>query len=67
MGMTDKLLLRKRTVIEAANDFLKNICQMEHRHNPVNFMVSLLAAFPDYIFLPHKPSIRVFQNERLLK
>ena len=26
MDMTDKLLLRKRSIIETVNDFLKNIC-----------------------------------------
>lgn len=33
MKLTDRLLLRKRAVIESVNDFLKNICQIEHsRH-----------------------------------
>ena len=30
MDYTEKLLLRKRAVIESVNDFLKNICQIEH-------------------------------------
>jgi len=56
----DKLLLRKRAVIESVNGFLKNICQVEHtRHRSlVNFMVNLLAALAAYSFLPRKPSIR---------
>jgi hypothetical protein len=68
MDMTDKLLLRKRAVIESVNDFLKNICQVEHsRHrSPVNFLVDLLAALSAYSFLSHKPSIRDFQDERAL-
>jgi len=59
MDMEDKLLLRKRAVIESVNDFLKNICQVEHtRHrSKVNFMVNLLAALAAYSFLPSKPSI----------
>jgi hypothetical protein len=59
---------RKRAVIESVNDFLKNICQVEHgRHrSPVNFLVNLLAALSAYSFLPHKPSIRGFQDERAL-
>jgi hypothetical protein len=59
MDMTDKLLLRKRAVIESAHDFLKNICQAEHsRHRSIhNFLVNLLAALSAYSFLPHKPSI----------
>lgn len=33
MSLRDKILLRKRSVIETINDKLKNICQIEHsRH-----------------------------------
>jgi hypothetical protein len=65
MNMRDKILLRKRAVIESVNDFLKNICQAEHtRHRSVhNFLVNLLAALSAYSFLPHKPSLR---DERAL-
>jgi hypothetical protein len=68
MDMGDKVLLRKRAVIESVNDVLKNICQVEHsRHrSPVNFLVNLLAALSAYSFLPHKPSIRGFRDERAL-
>ncbi|MDR1148983.1 MAG: IS982 family transposase, partial [Spirochaetaceae bacterium] len=50
------------------NDFLKNICQVEHsRHrSPVNFLVNLLAALSAYSFLPSKPSIRGSQDEGVL-
>jgi hypothetical protein len=60
MDMEEKLLLRKPAVIESVNDFLKNICQVEHsRHrSPVNFLVNLFGALSVYSFLPHKPSIR---------
>jgi hypothetical protein len=55
-----KVLLRKRTVIEPTNDFLKNICQVEHsRHQSVhNFLVNLLAALSAYSFL--RPISRPF-------
>lgn len=34
---TDKILLRKRAVIESVNDELKNICQLQHtRHRSIN-------------------------------
>ena len=68
MDMEDKLLLRKRAVIESVNDFLKNICQVEHsRHRSVpNFLVNLLAAISAYSFLPHKPSIHGLRNDRAL-
>lgn len=61
MDITDKLLLRKRAVIESVNDFLKNICQIEHsRHRCVpNFMVNILAGMVAYSFLPKKPSLNL--------
>ena len=67
MDIEDKLLLRKRAVIESVNDFLKNICQVEHtRHRSlVNFMVNLLAALAAYSFLPRKPSIRTKGGKEL--
>jgi hypothetical protein len=68
MDMGDKILLRKRAVIESVNDFLKNICQAEHsRHRSIhNFLVNLLAALSAYSFLPKKPSIHGFDKERAL-
>jgi len=65
MEMRDKILLRKRAVIESVNDFLKNICQVEHsRHRSIfNFLVNLLAAISAYSFLPHKPSIHGLGDE----
>jgi len=33
MDYTDKVILRKRAIIETVNDVLKNTCQVEHsRH-----------------------------------
>jgi hypothetical protein len=59
MVMKDKLLLRKRAIIESINDFLKNICQIEHtRHRSIsNFIVNLLSGLVGYSFIPKKPSI----------
>jgi hypothetical protein len=61
VNFIDKLLLRKRSIIETVNDFLKNTCQIEHtRHrSPFNFFVNLLAGLVAYSRLPKKPSIRV--------
>jgi len=61
MDMGDKLLLRKRAIIESVNDFLKNICQIEHsRHrSPVNFLINLLSGLVAYSFLPKKPSLHI--------
>ncbi len=60
MTMSDKILLRKRSIIETVNDELKNICQIEHsRHRSVaNFMANLVAGIIAYNFLPKKPSLK---------
>ncbi len=59
LRFTNRLLLRKRAVIESVNDFLKNTCQIEHsRHrSSCNFVVNLMAGLAEYSFLPKKPSI----------
>jgi hypothetical protein len=58
---TDKLLLRKRAIIESINDQLKNVCQIDHtRHrSPVNFLVHLLAGLIAYCHQPKKPSFHL--------
>jgi hypothetical protein len=68
MAMEEKVLLWKRVVIESVNDFLKNICQIEHtRHRSlVNFQVNLFGALSAYSFLPYKPSVRGVYANRLL-
>jgi hypothetical protein len=59
MLMSDKLLLRKRFIIETVNDQLKNQSQIEHsRHrSPVNFVVNVLAGLIAYMWQPKKPAI----------
>jgi transposase len=63
--LMDKMLLRKRFIIETINDQLKNISQIEHsRHRSVtNFMVNLLAGLAAYIHQPKKPSIKLYDNQ----
>ena len=60
-SVSDKLLLRKRAIIETVNDELKNIAQVEHsRHRSFgNFVVNLLGGIAAYCYFPKKPSIRV--------
>lgn len=57
LAYTDKLLLRKRALIESVDDQLKNICQVEHsRHrSPLNFLVHLLAGLTSYCYQPKNP------------
>ena len=59
MNVSDKILLRKRAVIESVNDELKNIAQLEHsRHRSFNnFIINAVAAIAAYCFFPKKPSI----------
>lgn len=61
MPLLDKLLLRKRSLIETVNDQLKNICQIEHtRHRSVaNFLVNVLAALIAYTYQEKKPSLNL--------
>ena len=61
MSLSDKLLLRKRTIIETVNDELRNISQVEHsRHRTFdNFIVNLLGAIAAYCRFPKKPCINV--------
>ena len=56
----EKLLLRKRSVIETVNDELKNICQLEHtRHRSISgFLLNIMGAIAAYSFFPKKPSIK---------
>lgn len=60
MTMSDKIMLRKRSVIETVNDELKNICQVEHsRHRSfANFITNLIAGLIAYSFFPKKPSVQ---------
>ena len=61
MSVSDKLLLRKRAIIETVNDELKNIAQVEHsRHRSFdNFIVNILGAIAAYCIFPKKPCINV--------
>ena len=59
MSVADKILLRKRALIETVNDELKNIAQIEHyRHRSFNnFIANSLSAIAAYCFFEKKPAI----------
>jgi hypothetical protein len=61
----EKLMLRKRSLIETVNDQLKNISQIVHsRHRSVkNFMVNLVAGLIAYTFQDKKPSLKLADDE----
>jgi Transposase DDE domain len=63
MHLSDKLLLRKRAIIESLIDQLKNISQLEHsRHrSPTNFVVHLLAGLIAYSHQDKKPGLHLDQ------
>jgi hypothetical protein len=67
MRLWDKLLLRKRFLIETVNDQLKNISQIEHtRHRSVTgFMVNLLAGLLAYSYQPKKPPLGIRRDPLL--
>ncbi|SRR5258708_1667251 len=63
--LADKLMLRKRWIIETINDQLKNISQIEHtRHrSPVNFITNVLAGLIAYIWQPKKPHLHFTRSQ----
>lgn len=71
MLLSDRILLRKRALIETVNDELKNICQIEHtRHRSFeNFLSNLISGLIAYSFLPKKPSIKtdIIDEQRITK
>lgn len=69
MTVADKILLRKRALIETVNDELKNIAQIEHsRYRSFNnFIANSLSAIAAYCFFEKKPAIDVdFIKDRQL-
>jgi hypothetical protein len=65
MSVLDKVLLRKRSLIETVNDQLKNISQIEHtRHRSVtNYFMNLVAGLIAYTYQEHKPSLNLSDDE----
>lgn len=68
MLLSDKILLRKRAIIETIIDQLKNISQIEHtRHrSPVNFFINVLAGLIAYCHQPKKPALHFPDMESAL-
>jgi len=67
LSITDKLLLRKRSLIETVNDQLKNISQIEHtRHRSLwNFLGNVAAGLIAYSWQEKKPSLNIRVKEQL--
>ena len=67
MYLSDKLLLRKRAVIEVIIDHLKNISQIEHsRHrSPTNFVIHVIAGLIAYSHQDKKPGLHLDEQALL--
>jgi hypothetical protein len=68
LPLVDKLLLRKRAIVETVLDQLKNISQIEHtRHRSANnFVVNVLCGLIAYCHQPKKPSLHLDALPRLM-
>lgn len=66
--LQDKLLSRKRSIIETINDQLKNISQIEHsRHRSINnFFINLIAGLIAYCHQEKKPSLNLTSQQTAL-
>ena len=67
MPFFDKIMLRKRAIIESVIDQLKNISQIEHsRHRSVaNCLVNLVVGLIAYTWREKKPSLNIRVKEQL--
>ncbi len=65
LELWEKLMLRKRSLIETVNDQLQNISQIVHsRHrSPVNFLVNALAGLIAYTWQDKKPKLQLEKEE----
>ena len=57
----DRLMLRKRSIIETINDQLKNISQVEHtRHRSLtNYMINIISGLVAYSYQDKKPALNL--------
>jgi hypothetical protein len=68
MNLLDKILSRKRAIVETIIDQLKNISQIEHsRHrSPWNFLGNIVTGLIAYTWHPTKPSLGIRKDDNLL-
>lgn len=61
MPFYDRMMLRKRCIIETINDMLKNKAQIVHsRHRSLsNFIMNIISALGAYCFFENKPQALV--------
>jgi ADP-ribosylglycohydrolase len=68
LPLWDKLLLRKRALMESVGEQLKHVCPIGHtRHRSVqSAFVHAFAALVAYTWHEHKPSLHLTEEEQLL-
>jgi ADP-ribosylglycohydrolase len=68
LPLWDRLLLRKRTLMESVGEQRKHVCQIGHtRHRSVqNAFVHAFAALVAYTGREHKPSLHLTEEEQRL-
>jgi len=61
MHLHDKIILRKRAIIETVNDLLMNSCQIEHTWHRClnNFVANLVSGLIAYNLAPKKPALNL--------
>lgn len=66
MDFTDRITLRKRSLVESVFHVFKDILNMDHtRHrSPVNFMTNLVAGLAAYCLSDKKPRMRMEHNTK---
>ena len=70
MPLWDKMMLRKRYIIECINELLKNKANLVHSHHRSvhNFLMNLCAALAAYCFFENKPEtlpVRIEKSRQL--
>lgn len=65
MPLEDRILLKKRSMIESIFHILKDMLHIDHtRHrSSANFFINFIGALTAYCLYPNKPSIRLGKNE----
>ncbi len=60
MDISDKMLLKKRGMIEFVGWILKNSCNIEHSRyrNPIALQLNVCSGLMAYTFRKNKPSIK---------
>ena len=65
MSFYDKLLLKRRGIVDSVIGQLKEGCQIEHtRHRSlINFVLNLMGGLAAYSLRPRKPSLEINKKD----